>query len=220
MEAIRGEVVGAQVLAIVVRADIVDVHLVALLDLVEEEMRVGHVEDHLLHAEGDGHQGAVVFGVSVGIAARQQRVEDDERLVQIPDEHPLRWLHRLTVPGVRGSASGGAGLLMASTTRPTRLTRGRGLARCHAPRAGGTHTAASARVESSGRSCRGHIAQRSNAGASARRDRERGVRRVGGLVDRRRRVGVRGTFGEIRGGRHMEAMSMTRTRAGRADRIR
>lgn len=49
MEAVGGEVVRAQILSIVVRRHVVDVDLVALLDVVEEEVSISHGEDHLLH---------------------------------------------------------------------------------------------------------------------------------------------------------------------------
>lgn len=50
LEAIGREVVRSQILIVVIRRDIVDVNLIALLDVVKEEVRVGHGEDQLLHA--------------------------------------------------------------------------------------------------------------------------------------------------------------------------
>lgn len=50
MEAITLEVVCAQILAVVVCRHIVNVALITILDVIEEEMSIGKIEDELFHS--------------------------------------------------------------------------------------------------------------------------------------------------------------------------
>lgn len=55
VETIGGEIVIAQILAVVVGGHVVDMYLIALLQVVEEEEGVRHVEDELLHSVAQLH---------------------------------------------------------------------------------------------------------------------------------------------------------------------
>ena len=63
-EPVLVEVVVGEVLAVVVGGHVVDVDLVALLQVVEEESVVGHVEDQLLHLLRETVQVVGVLAVS------------------------------------------------------------------------------------------------------------------------------------------------------------
>ena len=89
MKSVGGEIVVGQLLAIVIGRYIIDVHLIASFDVIEEEMIIGHIENELFHAGGQIMQSPLIFVIAIGIAASDQRMEYDERLVEIPNKDPF-----------------------------------------------------------------------------------------------------------------------------------
>jgi len=104
VEAVGGEVVVGQVLTIVVRGDVVDVHLVALLQVVEVQVNVGQTEYEALHLQAEVDCQLRVLGEALRVRAGQERVEDDDGLVQVPDEDALE-----LIVGGAGRVKGGGG---------------------------------------------------------------------------------------------------------------
>lgn len=122
MKPVRGEIIRSQILSIVVRGHIVDMHLVALLDVVEEEVNVRHVEDHLLHPVAQLHDHVLVLRVPIRVDPRQQRVEDDDRLVQIPHEHAIRRrFHAIRLSRIRARTPSGTWVRLSSASTSIRL---------------------------------------------------------------------------------------------------
>lgn len=74
MEPIGGEIVIAQILAVVVGGHVVDVNLIALLQIVEEEERIRHVEDELLHS---------VAQLDVVVPALLERMEGSSKEIKV-----------------------------------------------------------------------------------------------------------------------------------------
>lgn len=59
------------------------------LDVVEEEVRVGEVEDNLLHPVSELGEGGRVLVVGRGELAVEEALEHDYGFVEVPDEYPV-----------------------------------------------------------------------------------------------------------------------------------
>ena len=88
-ETVGREIVVCQILSVVVAAHVVDVDLVAFLKVVEEETRVGHRVDQVLHFLRQIMQVSLILVVLAGEGAGEQRVEENDGFVEVPDEHAV-----------------------------------------------------------------------------------------------------------------------------------
>lgn len=81
MKAVCCEIICIQVLSVVIAADIINVRLIALVNVVAEEMRVAQLVDDVLHLHGHLVQVILILGICGRIFTRQQRMENNDRLV-------------------------------------------------------------------------------------------------------------------------------------------
>lgn len=65
-------------------------------------MRVSQAEYQLLHPIPQLHHVLDVLGVSGRVRPRQQRMEDDDRLIQVPNEHALQGRGNVQAGEVQG----------------------------------------------------------------------------------------------------------------------
>lgn len=159
MKTVRRKIISIQILAVIVAAHIIDVRLIALVDVVPKEMRVAQLVDHALHLHGQLVQMIVILRIRRRILAGQQRMEDDDRLVQIPDEHALRHFRRIARHSrFGGDAARRTRMGMSATACPARLRGGRGF---------GGHTAAGVGRNGDRRDGRMGVRQQSGCGGMA-----------------------------------------------------
>lgn len=200
MKSVRGKIIPIQILSIVVAAHVVNVRLVALVNVIAKEVRVAQLVDHALHLHGQLVQVIVVLGVGGRILAGQQRMENDDGLVQIPDEHALGHLVGRIVGQARlgGDAARGTGMRVPAASRPAGFRGGR----CF-----GGHTAAGVGRYGDGRYGRMGVGQQCGRGGMAADE-------TGGAGERAAGRGARfgGTLGQTGG--YLETLA---ARAGRAD---
>lgn len=89
MKSIGSKIVIVQLLAIVVRGKVIDMHLITTFDVIEKEILIGHIENQLLHRRAQMLHTNRFLWIFVRIRAGEQRMEYDERFVQIPNENAI-----------------------------------------------------------------------------------------------------------------------------------
>lgn len=116
MKSICAEIVIGQVLSIIIRRNIINMYLIASLNVIEKQMAISHIENHFFHSNAQALQMHGIFGISGSIGPRQQCVKQNDRFIEIPNKYTLRRfdiVDRLT--GVRQNAACGTGMSMTAT---------------------------------------------------------------------------------------------------------
>lgn len=130
MKSICAKIVIGQILSIIIRRNIIDMYLIASLNVIEKQMTISHIENHFLHSNAQALQMHGILGISGSIGPRQQCVKQNDRFIEIPNEYALRrfdivdWL-----ASVRQNAACGTGMSMTATPCAARLCRRRGFGR-------------------------------------------------------------------------------------------
>lgn len=125
MKSIRAKIIICQFLSVIVGRHIVDVTLIAILNVIEEKMIIGHVKYQFFNSGGQNLHMNGIFGIAAGVRASQQRMKYDDGLVQVPNEYALRYFNIFGgQTGIANDAARWTGMSVPSSTGPSRL-RGR-----------------------------------------------------------------------------------------------